>query len=125
MSIKSLASVVGLSNALGFVAPDPASADVVYAFTLNNGSYSPSGTIAGTLTVDATTSRVTNVDLTTTGTYDYNFTLVNQQFDNFGLWVVSAFDTTKIAYLVFVLDNEASLFAGQSTPIYTGPGGGR
>ncbi len=124
MNIKSLGSVVGLCLALGFVTPNSASADIVYDFTLNNGTYSPSGSITGALTVDATTSTVVSVDFTTTGTYNYHFTSIAEQFENFGLWVVSTEDTANFAHLVFVLNNKASLFAGQVTPIYTGIGGG-
>jgi hypothetical protein len=124
MKIKLIGSVVGLCLALGFVMPNGASADVVYDFALVNGTYSPSGTIAGTLTVDATTGTVTSLNLTTAGTYNYDFTLITKQFDNFGLWVVTTLDTTSFAHFDFVLDNEASLFAGQSTPIYSGAGGG-
>jgi hypothetical protein len=98
MNIKSLGSVVGLCLALGFVMPGSASADIIYDYTLIDGTYS-SGIITGTLTVDGTTKTVTNVDLTTTRTYDYHFNIIAQQFPNSGFWIVSTKDIPNDAYL--------------------------
>src|SRR6266700_279041 len=99
MNIKWLGSVVGLCLVFGFVMPHSASADI-----LIDGTYSP-GTITGTLTVDGTTKTVTNVDLTTTGTYNFHFNIIAQQFPNSGFWIVSTKDISKAAYLELALDS--------------------
>jgi hypothetical protein len=41
----------------------PSRADVVYDYTISNGSLTPSGTLTGTLSFDASTSTVTNVNI--------------------------------------------------------------
>lgn len=114
MNIKWLGSVVGLCLVFGFVMPGSASADIIYDYTLIDGTYS-SGTITGTLTVDGTTKTVTNVDLTTTGTYDFHFNIIAQQFSNSGFWIVSTKDISKAAYLELALDSATILFSGQIT----------
>src|SRR5712664_537428 len=124
MNIKWLGSVVGFCLAFGFVMPGSARADIIYDYTLIDGTYS-SGTITGTLTVDGTTKTVTNVDLTTTGTYDFHFNIIAQQFPNSGFWIVSKKDIPKAAYLEFALDSAASLFSGQITLNHTGTDAGR
>jgi hypothetical protein len=124
MNIKSLGSVVGLCLALGFVMPGSARADIIYDYTLVDGTYS-SGNITGTLTVDGTTNTVTNVDLTTTGKYNFHFNIVSLQFLNSGFWIVSTRDVLNSASLEFALDSPASLFSGQATLNHTGPDAGR
>ena len=91
---------------------------------LSTGTYS-SGIITGTLTVDGTTKTVTNVDLTTTGTYDHHFNIIAQQFPNSGFWIVSTKDIPNDAYLELALDSAVSLFFGQTTLNHTGTDAGR
>jgi hypothetical protein len=104
--------------------PGSASADIIYDYTLIDGTYS-SGIITGTLTVDGTTKTVTNVDFTTTRTFDYHFNIIAQQFPNSGFWIVSTKDIPNDAYLELALDSTVSLFFGQTTLNHTGTDAGR
>jgi PEP-CTERM motif len=125
MNVKSLGLFVGLCLVSGVVAPGSASADIIYDFTLSDGAYA-SGTITGTLAVDANTSSIVNADLVTTGLYNYHFTIVAQQFLNSGFLIVSTRDPQSASSLEFPLvGNGASLFSGESTAIDTGPNAGR
>ena len=99
----------------------PASADVIFTYDVN-GAYSvsqtlPAGTLSGTLTVDATTSSVTGVDIHASG-ISGSFTQIVSPLSSLGADLVVELENT-IANVDFFLQlkTEATLFNGQTTTI--------
>jgi len=92
----------------------PASADTLYDYTISNGTYA-GGSFSGTLTADATTSMVTDVNITTS-TYG-NFTSIALQYPD-PTNVGYTLDLTNLtAQFDLLISDTSSLFSGQTTTI--------
>jgi hypothetical protein len=90
------------------VVATPAAADVIYNYTLD-GSYSPAGTLSGTLTLDATNRQVTSVDITASSLGEFTTVVFGFPVSG-GVYVLALSD--------FQLDFDVHEFlAGQPTTV--------
>lgn len=111
--------------ALAFFIPlmsGTAAANVIHTYSVE-GSYGPGGlhdvggTLSGTLTVDATTHRVTAADIVAS-TIPGAFTVVVGNFaQNPGMWIVTLDNVPFHTTFRLQMNSAATLFAGSTTTI--------
>ena len=102
------------------ILPAPVLANTIYTYEISNGAFT-TGTISGTVIVDATAQGITAVDVNagTFGTFTNIFdrSVTGVPTDPFSQFSIEIVNTTDTAVLILRLDNLASLYSGQPVSI--------